>query len=188
MLSSVTLMEECETGNTHSDMKRGERQFSAPITVSIISKKDAEGPYCTPNSNSQEDKALSRLKSPSCNIVVWFALSIALKFVDGKIKQMLFTWVLAFTWTQNDLRDMNFHSGLKLGWFMDQQQLWVSICTTQTRGLRNQDLPVAEISWGLPSQHAIRDSSPLQARLTQTGQEGAISHWEFFNKGLPCTF
>lgn len=39
---------------------------------------------------------LSRLELVSYNTVLQFALQIALGFVDGEVKQMLFAWVLTF--------------------------------------------------------------------------------------------
>lgn len=99
---------------------------------------------------------------------------------------MLFTRVLTFTWTQNDLRGREFPFSSKVE-LVHGSAAAVGLYLYHSKQ-RNQDLPVTRISWGLPSQHAVRDFSPLQARLTQTGQEGAISHWEFFNKGLLCTF
>lgn len=97
--------------------------------------------------------------------------------------------MLTVIWTQNYSRGCEFPFRSKAELIHGPAAaVGLTICTTQTRGLRSQDLPVVGISWGLPSQHAVRDFSPLQAKLTQTGQEGAISHWEFFNKKLPCTF
>lgn len=104
---------------------------------SVSSNKEAEGPNCTPSRNSEEEiKHTADLNF--CLITLWYGLLWEEHW--GLWMEKLNRCFLLECWHLHEHKmtweDVNFHSALKLSWFMGQQQLWVSICTTQSRETR----------------------------------------------------